>query len=90
MDLINSDYQMDELFGITEFKYNKIRFHIFDDLQRVNLFENGSDHNIEFIEDNVIIKASRIEKGKVKKDILYPATRELMIALTKDVWWWIW
>ena len=86
MDLINSDDNMDELFGITEYKDNKIRFHIFDDLQRFNLIENGSDHNIEFIEeDNVIIKVSRIENGTVNKDISYPTTRELMIALTKDV-----
>ena len=86
MDLINSDDNMDELFGITEYKENKIRFHIFDDLQRFNLIENGSDHNIEFIEEDnkVIIKASRIEKGTVKRDISYPGTRELMIALTKD------
>ena len=69
MDLINSDDDMDEFFGITEYKDNKICFHIFDDLQRFNLIENGSDHNIEFIEEdrNVIIKASRIENGTVKK-----------------------
>ena len=87
IDLINSDDNMDELFGITEYKDNKIRFHIFDDLQRFNLIENGSDNNIEFIKENntIIIKASRIEKGTVKQDISYPATRELMIALTKDV-----
>ena len=87
MDLINSDDNMDELFGITEYKDSKIRFHIFDDLQRFNLIENGNDHNIEFIEENsnVIIKASRIENGTVKNDISSPATRELMIALTKDV-----
>ena len=87
MDLINFDDQIGELFGITEYKDNKIRFHIFDDLQHFNLIENGSDHNIEFIEedDKIIIKASRIENGTVKKDISYPATRELMIALTKDV-----
>ena len=60
MDLINSDDNMDELFGIAEYKDHKIRFHIFDDLQRFNLIENGSDHNIEFIEEDgkVIIKAS--------------------------------
>ena len=87
MDLINSDDNMDELFGITEYNNNKIRFHIFDDLQRFNLIENGNDHNIEFIEENsnVIIKASRIENGRVTKDISYPATKELTIALTKDV-----
>ena len=51
---------MDELFGITKYKDNTIRFHIFDDLQRFNLIENGSDQNIEFIEENkiIIIKAS--------------------------------
>ena len=71
MDLINSDDNMDELFKITEYKDDKIRFHIFDDLQRFNLIENGSDHNIEFIEENykVIIKASKIKKGIVKKNI---------------------
>ena len=81
MDLINSDDNMDGLFGITEYKDNKIRFHIFDDLQRFNLIETGSDHNIQFIEDDniIIIKANRIENGTVKKDISYPATIELMM-----------
>ena len=37
---------MDELFGITVYKDNKNRFHIFDDLKRFNLIENGNDHNI--------------------------------------------
>ena len=87
MDLINSDNNMDELFGITKNKDNKICFHIFDDLLRFNLIEHGSDHNIEFLEEdnNIIIKASRIENGTVKKDISYPATKALMIALTKEV-----
>ena len=86
MDLINSDDNIDELFAITEYKHNKIRFHIFDDLQRVNLIENDIDNNIEFIEDDkIIIKAGRIENGTVKKDISFPATRELMIVLTKNV-----
>ena len=78
---------MDELFCITEYKDNTIRFHIFDDLQTFNLIENGSDHNIELIEEGnkIIIKASRIKNGIVKKNISYPATTELMIALTKDV-----
>ena len=69
IDLINSDENMDELFGITEYKDNKIRFHIFDDLQRFNLIENGSDHNIELIKEdsNVINKASRIENGQIQK-----------------------
>ena len=62
IDLINSDDNMDELFGITEYKDDKIRIHIFDDLQRFNLIENGTDHNIELIEveNKIIIKASRI------------------------------
>ena len=87
MNLINSHNNMDELFGITGYKDNRIRFHIFDDLQRFNLIENHNDHNIEFIEEGnkVIIKASRIENGTVKKNISFPARRELMIALTKDV-----
>ena len=34
---------------------------------------------------NVVIKASRIENGKIKKNITYLTTKELMIALTKDV-----
>ena len=60
MDLINSDDNMDELFKITEYKNNKIRFHIFDDLQRFNLSKTGSDHNIKYIEEDgkVIIKVS--------------------------------
>ena len=37
MDLINSEDQIDILFVITKYKENKIRFHIFDDLQRFNL-----------------------------------------------------
>ena len=82
MDLINSDDNMYELFEMKEYKDNKILFYIFDDLQRFNLIENGSDHNIEFIEEdrtygltspnNVIIKFCRIEKETVKT-ILYLA-----------------
>ena len=87
MDLINSDDNMDKLFGITEYNNNKIRFHIFDYLQRFNLIYNGSDHNIEFIDKNntIIIRASRIGKKTVKKNISYPTTNKLMIDLTKDV-----
>ena len=60
MNLANSDDNINELFKITEYKDNKICFNIFDDLQRFNLIENGSDHNIEFIEeDNVIFKACK-------------------------------
>ena len=64
MDLINSDNNIIELFGITDYNYNKIRFHIFDDLQRLNLIENGNDYNIEFIEEdnNIIIKAAKQKK----------------------------
>ena len=36
MNLINSDNNMDELFGITDSKNKEIRFHIFDYL-RFNL-----------------------------------------------------
>ena len=44
-------------FGITEYKDNNIRVHIFDDLQRFNLIENGCDHYIELIkEDNIMLK----------------------------------
>ena len=32
-----------------------------------------------------LIKASRTKDGRVIKDISFPATRELMIALTKDI-----
>ena len=34
MNLIESDDNMDELFGITEYKNDIIRFHIFDDLSK--------------------------------------------------------
>ena len=50
MNLVNSNDQVNELFGITKYKDNNIRFHIFDDLQRFNSIENGTNHNIEFIE----------------------------------------
>ena len=56
---------MDKLFGITDYKNNKIRLYIFDDLQLFNLIKNNFDHNIESIEEEenkVIIKASRITK----------------------------
>ena len=32
-----------------------------------------------------LIKASRTKDGKVISNILFPVTRELMIALTKDI-----
>ena len=50
MDFNNFDDNMNELFGITQYKDNIICFYIFDDLQRFNIIKNGSDHNIEFIE----------------------------------------
>ena len=72
-----------------------IRFHIFEDLYKYKLIEKGIDHKIEFIEEidgpveqtfiRTLIKASRTKDGKVIKDILSPATRELMITQTKDV-----
>ena len=85
IDLIESDDNMDELFGITEYKDNTriIRFHIFDDLYNYKLIERGIDLKIEFIEeiDRTMIKASRTRDGRVIKDISFFATRELMIAL---------
>ena len=43
--------------------------------------------NTLFIEDNneTYVKASRIEHGDVTNRRKYPATKELMITLTKDV-----
>ena len=43
--------------------------------------------NTFFIEDNTetYVKASRIEHGDVTNRRKYPATKELMITLTKDV-----
>ena len=63
---------MDELFGISGYKDNNIRFYIFDDFQHISLIKNGSDHNIKFIEEKnkIIIKVSRIEK-EIVKTILY-------------------
>ena len=82
------------MFRITEYKNNKIRLHLFDDLKRFNLNEIGSDHNIEFIaEENQdrglnsltnFIKASRIKNRSVKQ-ILFSATTKYMITLTKNV-----
>ena len=97
IDLIESDENMDELFGITMYKDDIIRFHIFLDLYKHKLIEKGIDHKIEFIEekdqgsgmnaviDRTLIKASRTQDKIVIKDISFPATKELMIALTKDV-----
>ena len=87
INLIKSDDNMDELFGITEYKDNIIRFHIFENLYKYKLIKIGIYHKIEFIEeiDRTLIKSSRTKDGKVIKDISFPATRELMIALTKDV-----
>ena len=95
INLIESDDNMDELFGITEYKDDLIRFHIFDDLYNHQLIEKGIDHKIEFIEEIVgpveqtfirtLIKASRTKDGRVIKDISFPATKKLINALTKDV-----
>ena len=64
-----------------------IRFHIFENLYNHKLIEKGIDHKIEFIEkiDRALIKASRTKDKIVIKDISFPATKELMIALTKDI-----
>ena len=40
---------MDDLFGLTEYEDDIIRFHIFEDLFKHNLIEKGIDHKIEFI-----------------------------------------
>ena len=95
INLIESKDNMDELFGITEYKDDIIRFHIFDDLYKHKLIKKGIDHKIEFIEEidgpveqtfiRTLIKASRTKVGRVIKDISFSATRELMIAFTKDV-----
>ena len=79
----------------TEYQENIIRFHLFDDLYKQKLIEKGNDHKIEFIEGfdgpveqtfiRTLITASRTKNGKVIKDTLFRATRELMIALIKDV-----
>ena len=37
---------MDEIFVITEYKDNIIRFHIFEDLYNYKLIERGIDHKI--------------------------------------------
>ena len=87
INLIESDDNMDELFGITEYKDSIICFYIFENLYNHKLMEKGIDHKIKFIKDidRTLIKASRTKDGRVIKDILFPATRELMIALTTDV-----
>ena len=52
---------MDELFGITMYQDDIIRFHIFSDLYKHKFIEKGIDQKIEFIEeiDRTLIKASR-------------------------------
>ena len=78
---------MDELFGITKYKDDIIRFHIFEDLYKHKLIKKSIDHKIEFIEeiDSTLIKASKTKDKIIIIDISFPVTRELMIALTKDV-----
>ena len=85
--LINSDDNMDELFGISTFNGGVIRVRIYAYLQRNNLIENDIDHKFEFIEDfdETYVKASRLEHGDVTNKKKYFATKELMITLTKDV-----
>ena len=64
IDLINSDDNIDEFFGISIFNDCVIRFRMYTDLKNNNLIENDIDHKIEFIEQNnqTFIKASRVEK----------------------------
>ena len=87
IDLINSDDNIDELFGISIFNDGVIRFRIYTDLKNNNLIENDIDHKIELIEDDneTYVKASRLEHGNVTNKRKYSATKELMITLTKDV-----
>ena len=82
IDLINDDG--DQLFGLI-IDNQHIRFKIYYDLLHNNLIE--SDHEIEIIEelDRTLIKANRIQDHKIIKDISFPATRNLVFALTKDV-----
>ena len=49
INLIESDDNMDELFGITEYENDIICFHIFEDLFKQKIIEKGIDHKIEFI-----------------------------------------
>ena len=87
IDLIESDKNMDELFGITMYKDDIIRSHIFEDLYNNKLIEKGIDHKIKLTEEigRTLIKATRTKDKIIIKDISFPATKELMIALTKDV-----
>ena len=95
INLIETDDNMDQLFCITKYKDDIICFHIFEDLYKFKSIEKGIDHKIEFIEEidgrvnqtiiRTLIKSSRTKDGLVIKNISFPATRELMIALTTDV-----
>ena len=71
MDLINSDDNIDELFGISVFNNGVIRFRIYTDFKKKNdLIENDIDHKIELLEDDdqTFIKTSRVEKGEVTNE----------------------
>ena len=87
IDLINSDGNMDKLFGISVFNDGVFRFRIYTDIKNNNLIENDIDHKIELIEDDneTYVKASRVKKGEVTNETEYPATKESIITLTKDV-----
>ena len=87
IDLINSDDNIDELFGIKIYNDSVIRCRIYTDLINIHLIKNDIDHKIEFIQQNnqTFIKASRVDKGEVTNEKKYPATKELMITFTKDV-----
>ena len=52
-----------------------------------NLIENDIDHKIELIIDDneTYVKDSRLERGDVTNKRKYPATKVLMITLTKNV-----
>ena len=87
--LIKSNDNKDELFGLQLFNDGVIPFYIFIDMYKNNLIE-AVDHKIEIIEqpEYTEIKASRIEPNArtsfVVNEIKFPATKELLIVLTKD------
>ena len=75
------------MFGISVFNDVVIRFRIYTDLIINNLIENDIDHKIELIDDDnkTYVKATRLERGNVTNKRKYPATKEMIITLTKIV-----
>ena len=87
INLIESKNNIDKLFGITEYKDYIICFHIFEDLYNHKLNIKGYNHKIKFIEEinRTLIKVSMTKDKIIIKEISFSATKELMIALTKNV-----